>query len=561
MERKIESRRPRSRRAVLADVARGSGLAGRRRPAMRRSGRAASGRATKALPTPPSAAIVALNRLGFGPRPGDIAAFNALGGTDQARLQAYVDQQLAPMSIVDSECDQRLSNANLQTLDKTLNQLWTTYVDNSSSNDRYLPYREVEVATFIRAIYSKRQLLEVLADFWHNHFNVYGPDYWIAPVFSNYDTAVIRGHALGNFRQMLEAVAKHPAMLYFLDNYTSSNAGPNENWAREMFELHGLGDENYLGVMQQSSVPTQGGVPIGYVDNDVYEATRAFTGWTYSGRGGSDPAPRGEFWYRSEWHDRFQKNVLGVFLPADQPDLKDGRDVLDAIASHPGAGRHIARKLARRLISDDPPQDVVDAAAAVFTAQWQAPDQLKQVVRTILLHPSFLSTWGEKIKRPLEVTASALRAVSANVPFAVGNSPTDWLLSRFDDCGQDLFHWRSPDGFPDLRSDWQSATPRIATWRLCGSLIEWDDGGSVQYVDIVSQTPPSIRTATGMADFWIDRVFGRPIPAGERQEIIDFMAAGFNPDINLPVDTDTDTADRLRSMVGLILMSPTFLWR
>ena len=129
---------------------------------------------------------------------------------------------------------------------------------------------------------SRRQLAEVLADFWHNHFNVYGPDSWAAPVWSHWDRVVIRGNALGNFRTMLGQVAEHPAMLYYLDNYTNTSAGPNENWARELFELNTLGAENYLGVKRQADVPVDGaGAPTGYVDDDVFEATRCFTGWTF----------------------------------------------------------------------------------------------------------------------------------------------------------------------------------------------------------------------------------------------------------------------------------------
>ncbi len=533
-----------------------------RTTAMRRpAGRSAKAtEVAPALPAPPSAAVIALTRLAFGPRPGDVSAFNARGGTDAARLQSWVDEQLNPASIPDTVCDNRLSVAGTTTGAKTLEQLWADHVE--GAENRYRPYYEVELETFIRAVFSERQLLEVLVDFWHNHFNVYAPDYWIAPVFRHYDRDVIRAHALGNFRQMLEAVATSPAMLYFLDNYTSSNAGPNENFARELFELHGLGAENYLGVQRQNQVPIgTDGKPIGYVDDDVYEATRAFTGWSYA-RYSSDPTPHGIFYYRAGDHDRFQKNVLGVYMPPDQAPLKDGRDVLDAIASHAGTGRHIARKLATRLISDDPPQAAVDAAAAVFTAGWQAADQLRQTVRTLVLHPDFLTAWGEKVKRPFEIVTSALRSVGPTyVPFIYDNPDTNRLFSTYDDCGQDLFHWRAPDGFPDTKDAWTSTTPRAMTWRLCGAMVDWENGTGSHLLRIPESTPSNIRSATGMADYWIQRILQRPMPSGERQAVIDFMAAGFNPDFDLPVDSDPDTADRLRSMVALILMSPSFLWR
>ncbi|MGD9253679.1 MAG: DUF1800 family protein, partial [Holophagae bacterium] len=288
-------------------------------------------RIAKALPSPPLAAVIALNRMGFGPRPGDVTDFVSLGGNDAARLEAYVDQQLNPAGIDDSACSVRIAAAGFTTLNKSQAQLWQDHVEADVSwSERMQPYFEVERLTFLRAVHSKRQLVEVLADFWHNHFNVYGYEYWIGPLWSYWDRDVIRANLLGNFRQMLGAVAASPCMLYYLDNYTNTSAGPNENWARELFELHTLGAENYLGVKRQIDVPVDGtGNPIGYVDDDVFEATRCFTGWTFD-------FDTGLFEYHSEYHDHFQKTVLGSYLPPNQAALADGQDVLDAVAFHPG---------------------------------------------------------------------------------------------------------------------------------------------------------------------------------------------------------------------------------
>jgi uncharacterized protein (DUF1800 family) len=493
--------------------------------------------------------------MGFGPRPGDVAAFNNLGATDETRLIAYVDQQLDPSSINDTQCDARLTSAGFTTLHKTQAQLWQDhFLGDPSWSVRMQPVYEIERATFLRGTHSRRQLLEVLADFWHNHFNIYCWSSRIAPLWVHWDRDVIRGNAMGNFRQMLEGVATAPEMLYYLDNYTSSNAGPNENFARELFELHTLGAENYYGVMLQADVPTDGtGRPVGYVDEDVFEATRCLTGWTID-------FDTGFFEYRDDWHDRFQKHVLGDHYPSDQPPMKDGHDVLDALASHPGTGRYIARKLCRRLISDDPPQEVVDAAATVFNANVTASDQLGQVVRTIVLSDAFLSTWGEKIKRPLEIAISALRATQAEFTWALDESAADTLIWMYEQASQPLFSWRTPDGFSDVKEAWKSTTPRVGTWRLVNWIIDAEDS-DVYWADVVAQTPASIRNATALADFWIHRIFGQTIPPIERSEIIDFMAQGHNPDLDLPLDTDDDTQDRLRSMVGLICMTPSFLWR
>lgn len=230
----------------------------------------------------PALSVIALNRIAYGPRPGefDTGTFNGqLGTTDFEKLTSFVDWQLNPLAISDTTCDAKLAAANLPALNKTLTQQWTDYL-NTPNADRTRPVQDVITAAFLRAVYSRRQLLEVLVGFWHDHFNIYAWDYsYASATWAHYDRDVIRANALGNFRQLLQAVATSPAMLFYLDNYINQAGGPNENWARELFELHAMGAENYLGVAEQASVPGYPDAPIGYVDADVYEATRCFTGW------------------------------------------------------------------------------------------------------------------------------------------------------------------------------------------------------------------------------------------------------------------------------------------
>ena len=536
------------------------------RVAMRRPGKASSGMRAPALP---AASVIALNRMGFGPRPGDIGLFNGLGANDQERMAAYVAQQLDPDSIDDSFMESRIAAANFASVglssdpDTYLAILWDWYVNDNApggENSSSIPRDELIQATFIRAVYSQRQLVQVLADFWNNHFNAYiDISSWVRVAMPHMDM-VIRNNLLGNFRAMLGIVARSTAMLRYLDNYTSSNAGPNENYSRELFELHTLGAENYLGVMQQNQVPLDGqGRPIGYVDADVFEAVRCFTGWSFS-NGTSGDGDTGLFYYRPEWHDRFQKHVLGTFIPQDQPDMKDGDDVLNALASHPGTGRYIARKLCQRFISDSPPQSVVDAAATVFTSQWQAPDQIKHVVENILLSDEFLAAWGEKIKRPYEIAVSALRAGKATFTPGVDSGDTSSFFWRYDGAGQRLYGWPAPNGYPDMKGAWKSMTPRVMSWRLCGWLIEFTDDFDGYYLDVVGQTPGIVRSANALADFWIPRILGRSMETEDREQVVQFMAQGINPDFDLNLD-DEKTRERLRSMVGLLFMSPDFLWR
>lgn len=521
----------------------------------------------RGAPPVPSAGVVTLNRAAFGPRPGDLAAFEALGGNDEDRVAAWVAEQLEPELIDDSDLDGRFAAAGYVSfdpaddLDTNLARLWDWYVNGNAPGGETssgIPRDELIRSKFLRAIYSRRQLFEVLVDHWHGHFSVFIEESTaVRATFPHFDMA-LRAHALGNFRDMLEAVARSPSMLYYLDNYTSSNAGPNENFARELFEVMTLGAENYLGVANPFDVPTDGGGrPIGYVDNDVYEATRALTGWSFAY--GNNDADDGLFLYRPDWHDRFNKIVLGNFLPADQADMQDGWDVLDALAEHPGTARHVCRRLCRRLVADEPSETLVQAAADVFHAQWQAPDQLKQVVETILLSEEFRTTWGEKVKRPFEIAVSALRAGAAEMSFTMDDDSTQSFLWRFDDTGHEPFHWPAPNGFPDTRDAWISMTPRVMSWRLLGALIDLDDSGPWA-LDVLAQTPSNVRSANALADFWIDRCLGREMAPEDRDQIVQFMAQGINPDFDLDF-TESSTTDRLRSMVGLLFMSPDFLWR
>lgn len=504
-------------------------------------------------PLPP-AAVVALNRLAYGPCPGDLERFEALGTSDEARLAAYVEEQLDPASLDDTQAETRLAAAGLTTLGKSAQQLWQDhYLGDPDWFTRLRPAIEVERAAFLRAVYSRRQLLEVLTEHWHDHFNVYAWDYVAAPTWVAYDRDCIRAHVLGNFRAMLDAVAKSPAMLVYLDNYANHVAGPNENWARELLELHTLGAAHYFGVKRQHEVPRDPqGVPRGYVDDDVYEATRCFTGWTLDEDTGSVTFP-------PDWHDRFQKWVLGTYIPPNRTAQVDGGQVLDLVAAHPGTARHVAWRLCRRLIADHPPQRVVDAAAAAFLEHRDSPHQLREVVRVIALAPEFRLTWGQKVKRPFEVVASALRALDADLSFAMDDELTDAFLWLFENTGHGRFAWHPPDGYPDEADDWLSSGTLVATWRFLNWLIDAGDGRAGHALQVLP--PPGVGTsAAALADWWIGRVFGRAMPRSFRDEVIAFMAQGRGSHVPLPVTTDEATEHRLRAMVALLLIAPEF-WR
>ena len=256
----------------------------------------------------PPFAVQALNNLSYGATATTIAEFNALGSTDRQRLANYVDWQLNWDAIDDSAVTNRLTAAGYTTLNKSLAQLWADHVvTDPEYSIRIRPANEVQRAAFVRAVYSRRQLREVLVNFWHDHFNVTASDFSAGPVYVHYDRDVIRANAKGNFRTMLEAVAQSTAMLYYLDNISNSRSGPNENFARELLELHTFGAENYLGFMDPFQVPPcpeDPAYPIGYTDIDVYETSAAFTGWSAKNGHWQFPTENdGTFVYRQSWHD------------------------------------------------------------------------------------------------------------------------------------------------------------------------------------------------------------------------------------------------------------------
>lgn len=512
----------------------------------------AQGQPSGKLPLPPLG-VIALSRLAFGPSPSELTAFQALGSSDEARLSAYLDAQLHPEKIDDGDCETRLAGMKLESLNLSGPQLYQNYYVKAPTNgdarwQRLItPALQVRRAALVRMIYSRRQLFEVLVNFWRDHFNVDpDKDERIHPLLPSFE-ATLRKHAFGNFRTLLGAVSQHPCMLYFLDNASSSRAGPNENFARELFELHTLGAAHYLGVGRQSGVKQSGGLPIGYVDDDVYEATRAFTGWRVADNT-DDPGlgNTGAFTFYPPWHDRFQKSVLGEYL-APNAGIEDGNAVLDRLATHPGTAQHIAQKLCRRLVADDPPDALVARAAAVFLAQRRAPDQLKQVISAIVRSPEFAQSWGQKIKRPLEATAASLRALNAQW------TPSNDNLWIPDWMGQGLYAHPAPDGPADFKEVWSGSLNMLRRWQLARALTHnWND---FIKVDLQGQHPKTLLTPGAVTDFWARRLLGRSLGTAGRAAVMRQLAG--DGDLTSPLQFDV-LKDRLMDAVALIVISPEF---
>lgn len=530
-----------------------------------------------ALPRPGQGVRV-MNHLTYGFTRELQQFYHSLGSGPIQRWHNFVDYQLDWQAIDDSAMRNRLLAAGYTTLDKSLQQAWADHVvPNPEWTVRMRPAHEVGFAALARAVHSRRQLLEVLVMFWHDHFNVTIGDYDAGPVYMHYDRDVIRPHATGNFRTLLEAMTKSTAMLHYLDNRSNRRDGPNENFARELMELHTLGAAHYYGFMPQGEVPRSPldpSYPDGYTDIDVYEVARAFTGWTVANGGWAFPDRKdGTFLYWSPWHDTGLKTILGVQLMPNQPHLKDGLDVLDRLASHPSTASTICEKLIRRFVGDRPPPALVASAAAVFRQNWQHPRQIELTLRHILTSDAFYNSWGQKQRRPFETIAAALRAAGSDwtpVPDEKRSHDLRWLLSL---AGHVPMDWQAPNGYPDVGTAWSGPNTYAMAWRNLHWLTEAKtDGAGVPLLPILAASRSEVPswTARALVEYWCRRLLGH-LPAAERlQLLVAFLAQNGNPDSDVIADTDAWAGgdlkrhynhQRLRATVALILSSPEFASR
>jgi uncharacterized protein (DUF1800 family) len=439
--------------------------------------------------------VHALNRLTYGPRPGDVEQVRSVG------LDRWIDQQLHPERIDDGLVQQKLArfptlrlspaellrgyeipreakreiqkrraelgeNASEEDMRKVRRELIEKYGSGMKGNPRQV-LDELQQAKLIRAAYSERQLDEALVDFWMNHFNVYaakGPERFLV---ADYERNVIRPHAWGRFEDLLKATAESPAMLFYLDNWLSADPqgmpvargrrgffgrrpmakppgqgagqgrkrGLNENYAREIMELHTLGVDG------------------GYNQKDVTEVARCFTGWTLRGVREDEP----EFIFQPRIHDARDKVVLGHKIKAGAKD--EGDKVIHLLATHPSTAHFISYKLARHFVADEPPKALVDRAAETFR---KTDGDIRAVVRVIVTSPEFAaeSARAAKVKTPLEFVVSAVRASGASVDDARA------LAQRVADMGMPLYLQQPPTGYKDTAEAWVSTSGLLARLNL-----------------------------------------------------------------------------------------------
>jgi uncharacterized protein (DUF1800 family) len=424
-------------------------------------------------------------------------------------------------------------------------------------SERERPANEVIVASLIRAVHAQAQLREVMTQFWHNHFHVNAlKDETTAVFFPGHD-AVIREHALGNFRSLLGAVARSPAMLYYLNNADSTASPANENFARELLELHTLGAEHYVNDTAPNwrDVPgARDGLAQAYIDQDVYEVARAFTGWSVGdGRYLSDgvDAPRtGRFHYVGAWHDPYQKRILGVEFPPNQAPLADAEQVMDILATHPGTARFVSRKIIRRLLADNPDPAMTDRIAAVFLAAADAPDQIAQVVRAVVNDPLFDATPPEKFRRPFEFLAGLYRATGAEM--TIPYQDFHWALGQ---AGWKQHSYGPPTGHPDRADRWSSASTMA---RMVDFALYAHEGWFNCTTTRLSDLAPAGASFDALAGFWRERLLG-PYGADGLDDLADVFGI---TDRAAPLDWDADDLEGLSgSVVAFLAVSPAFMLR
>ena len=435
-----------------------------------------------------------LNRLTFGARPGQHARILRLAKREENAVDKFIDEQLAPEKINDDRAEFRVQK--FETL--ALAPIGEFY--------EFRPHilrEELTRATLTRAVYSERQLYEVMVRFWSDHFNIdisKGECKWLKPAD---DRDVIRQHALGKFPELLAASARSQAMLTFLDGRENRvrkpEDRPNENYARELLELHTLGIHG------------------GYTQQDVMEIARCLSGW----RIGRGLFQVGKVQFEPELHDNRTKTVLGEAIPVrtGRDGRKDFDDVLRIVAAHPSTGRHIAAKLCQRFIADEPPAAAIEIVAREFT---KTKGDIRETLRALFGTDEFRGTRGNKFKQPLHFLASALRGTDAETDAA---RPLVNYLARM---GHMPFEYPAPDGYPAHAEPWMITL--LWRWNFAAKLAQ----GRINGTKIQRERLPK--------------------RAGDLAKLAAHLLG------HQPSDGELAAAKASKNPIGLLLASPSFQW-
>jgi uncharacterized protein (DUF1800 family) len=433
-----------------------------------------------------------VRRATMGLNPLDVADVRRMG------YQSWLEQQVFYAGIDDSATEATIAS-RYPLLSQTAAQLAPANGGTVQS--------QLQEATIHRATFSRRQLYERMVEFWSDHFNISIAKVGYLKAIDDRD--VIRKNALGNFGTLLKASAHSPAMLAYLDQNTSRVGAPNQNYARELMELHTLGVDG------------------GYTQNDVAELSRVLTGWTYTGAG--------DFSFSSSRHDFTQKTVLGVTIPASSPSsgsaaIAEGEQMLDVLINHPSTARFIATKLLKWLLTPEPTAQQISAITSVFR---KTKGDIKFMVRAIL-NDGWVGAAPAKFKRPFHFVVSSLRATNPSVT-SLAN-----MNNQIRTIGQQLFFFETPDGYPDSTEFWSGNMP--PRWSFTNSLV----GATTQ---TVVDTAPYLATSTAAA---IDKIqadfFADELPTATRLALLNYLNSG------------TFNAPRVRETIALALSASEFQW-
>ncbi|MGF1527546.1 MAG: DUF1800 domain-containing protein [Candidatus Competibacterales bacterium] len=460
-----------------------------------------------AAPLPPPDDLThAVKRTSFGPLRQELELVQEIG------WPSYLERQLAPETIDDSAVEATVAAAY---------PLINASVEEMAAlppEGRLQVGLQLTAATLHRGAFSRRQLFEVMVDFWSNHFSIYLNDGPVRILKVVDDREVIRRHALGNFADLLHASAKSPAMLYYLDNHTNVASGPNENYARELMELHTLGEDG------------------GYDQRDVEEVARCFTGWTVDLRDGS-------FVFANRRHDQGEKWVLGQPIAANGG-IADGEQVLDLLARHPSTAQTVARKLCQRFIQEAPAQATVDTVAAAFA---QSGGDIPAVLRTLFSQPDFFRATDAKFRRPMDFLLATLRTTEVA-------ATTDWrvALQFLQRSGQLPFQWPAPNGYPDTVGYWANSNGLLNRWNYALALGRGQLPGAALPIDAWVE---GVRTPLELVAVLAERLLQRPLADADAWALVHYAADGGAPDRPLP---RASLVVKARGLVGLLLASPYF---
>ena len=499
------------------------------------------------VPTVP-AAPGSLTDLAAARHLADRATFGATAAVvDRIRrigAAAWIDEQLDPRRLPDAEA--RLAG-------------YGTLRSNNAANeavriaDEQRLFAELDHATLLRAVFSERQLYEVMCDFWTNHLNISRQAKWLTQLKTVDNETVVRPHALGRFVDLLLASAASPAMLVYLDNYASdatSTSGVNENYGRELLELH------TLGIVDGAHV---------YTEADVVGVAKVLSGWTINWEEG--PSKYSFRW--GHWmHSREAVSILGgAWQRPARPNWGnynvhgqgDAESLLRFLARHPSTARHLSTKLARRFVGDDPPRALVDRLATVYLANDTA---IAPVLRSLFTSPEFATSAGTKVKRPVDFLYSALRVTRARIPSDPMGPSATTLRSATRMLGQPLFERPSPDGWPDRAAVWSSSQGLLRRWEGAGrlarnALTDPTKADRIE-VDPAALLPaPLPATTRALVVALNGSVCQRPLSAADADTVC--AAVGVAP--TAAATEISARPERLAGVLGLLLSHPRFQYR